>query len=80
VIGAVVRSGLRLTAAGIALGLAGSVILSRSLSGFLFGVSPNDPAVFLSAAAVLVAAALVASLVPATRAVQADPLTILREE
>ena len=40
----------------------------------------NDPAVFLSAAAVLVAAALVASLVPATRAVQADPLTILREE
>jgi putative ABC transport system permease protein len=65
--------------AGSALGIAGSVLLTRSLAGFLHGVSPADPAVFLIAVGVLLAAVLAATWGPAHRAARVDPMQALRE-
>jgi putative ABC transport system permease protein len=80
VVGEVVAAGLRVTAAGILLGVIGAVALTRSLSGVLYDVRPMDPGVLAAAAAVLLTAALAACAIPAIRAVRMDPLTILREE
>jgi putative ABC transport system permease protein len=76
----VVGAGLRLTLGGIVVGLAGGFALARTLSGVLYGVQPNDPAVFAAAAGILAIAALGACAVPAIRAVRIDPVSILREE
>jgi putative ABC transport system permease protein len=80
VAGTVVGAGLRLTLGGIVVGLAGGFALARTLSGVLYGVQPNDPAVFAAAAGILAIAALGACAVPAIRAVRIDPVSILREE
>ena len=50
------------------------------LAGFLFGVSPNDPAVFVAVAGLLGAIALVACAAPAARAARVDPLTAIRSD
>jgi putative ABC transport system permease protein len=76
----VLGQGLRLAGAGVALGLAGSLALSRVLQGLLFGVTPTDPLTFATVAAVLVGAAVAACLVPAQRAAGVDPLRALRAE
>ncbi|HUG41679.1 MAG TPA: ABC transporter permease [Longimicrobiales bacterium] len=76
----VVREGALLAALGIAVGLAGSLLLSGALRSLLFGVSATDPAVLAGGAAVLMAAALLASWLPARRAVRVDPAEALREE
>ena len=60
--------------------LAGAWAAARSLSTFLYGVEIDDVAAFLWATAILVMAALLASAIPAVRAIRADPLTVLREE
>jgi putative ABC transport system permease protein len=65
---------------GIAVGLAGSLGLSRFIKSLLFGVQPNDPRELASAAAILVLCGFVAAWVPARRAAAVDPLTSLREE
>jgi predicted permease len=80
ILGLVLGQGLRLAAVGVALGLAGSLALSRILEGLLFGVAPNDPLTFATVAAVLVFAAVAACLLPAHRAAGVDPLVALREE
>jgi predicted permease len=80
VIGAVVGSGLRLTALGVALGCAGALVLSRSMSTLLYQVEPTDPGVLAIAAGVLTATATLACAVPAIRAARVDPVTILRDE
>ena len=76
----VVREGLMLTGAGLALGLAAAAAATRLLEGFLFGVTASDPVTFGGTAAVFLALAFAASYFPARRATQADPLTALREE
>ena len=76
----VVCSGLRLTAVGMVVGLAGGWTAVRGISGFLYGVDVSDAGAFAGAAALLAAAAMLASLIPAARAVRADPLSILRED
>lgn len=63
---------------GLAAGLAGAWALSRLVGTFLFSVRPHDPAIYAGAAAVLMAAALVAALVPGLRAARIDPLKALR--
>jgi predicted permease len=80
VVGAVVRSALLMAVVGVALGLAGSYLLSRALASFLFGVSPTDPATFAGVATALVLVALLASYVPARRAAGVEPASALRME
>jgi putative ABC transport system permease protein len=76
----VMAGGLRLVAIGVALGLAGAFILSRVLRTLLFGVTAHDPLVFAGNAALLVAIAAVACLVPALRATRVNPIIALRAE
>jgi putative ABC transport system permease protein len=76
----VVIQGLRLTLAGLVLGLAGAMAATRLLQGLLFGVGPGDPITFFTTAGVFVTVAFVASFLPARRATSVDPLTVLREE
>ncbi|MFW6078570.1 MAG: ABC transporter permease [Gemmatimonadota bacterium] len=80
VVGLVVRDGLRLTALGLAIGLAGAVALGRLLSSLLFDVGPTDPATFAVVAGLVTITALAATWVPARRATRVDPIVALREE
>jgi putative ABC transport system permease protein len=76
----VLRRGLRLTAAGAGLGVAGALIVSHLMAGLLFGVSPNDLTTFAGVTLVLTTVALAASYIPALRAMRVDPMTILHSE
>ena len=76
----IVGKGLLLTSAGVLIGIAASLALTRLLTGLLFGVTPNDPATFVAVVVLLATASLVASLVPARRAAQIDPIVALRYE
>ena len=80
VLGLVVRQGLVLAAAGVALGLLAATGATRLLSGLLFGVSPTDPLTYGVVALLLTLVALLACLVPARRATRVDPMTALRCE
>jgi predicted permease len=68
-----------LIAAGLALGLAGSLWAARFLEALLFQLEPRDPVTFGGAAAMLVAVGVVAAWLPAHRAARLDPVTVLRE-
>jgi putative ABC transport system permease protein len=76
----VVGQGLRLTAAGLAVGVLGALLLTRLLAGLLYGVTTNDPETFAAVLVVMGAAGLVASYLPARRAVRLDPLVALRPD
>jgi putative ABC transport system permease protein len=80
VMGLVMKQGLVLAGAGVALGLAGAAASARLLSSVLFEVKPGDPLTYVVVCALLVAVVLVASFVPARRATQVDPLVALRQE
>ena len=71
---------LRLAIAGMAIGVAVSWALARSLSGLLFGVTASDPATFAGMLVVLTGVAVLAGYLPARRASRIDPLTALRVE
>ncbi|MEE8524075.1 MAG: ABC transporter permease [Thermoanaerobaculia bacterium] len=76
----VVRRGMALTAVGIAIGLLASAALTRVLGSLLFQVHPLDPAVLAAACAAFAAVAILASSVPAARAMQVDPVAVLTAE
>jgi putative ABC transport system permease protein len=76
----IVQQGMKLVCAGIVLGMAGAVALTRLMSSLLYGVSPTDPAAFLAAALLLMTAAMIACYVPARRAMRVDPIVALRNE
>jgi putative ABC transport system permease protein len=76
----IVGRGVALAALGIVIGAAGAAVLSRAIGGFLFQTAPTDPATFSVSALVLLAAAALATWLPARRAARVDPLTALRSE
>ncbi|HEV8043070.1 MAG TPA: ABC transporter permease [Bryobacteraceae bacterium] len=76
----IVRQAMFLAAAGIAIGLAGHVALLRVLRTLLYGVSPSDVSTWMGAAALLGLIAVLASYIPARRAMRSDPVTALRAE
>jgi ABC-type antimicrobial peptide transport system permease subunit len=69
----------RLIAAGLALGLAGSLWVARFVEALLFNLEARDPMTFAVAPAVLVAVGVLAAWMPARRAARLDPATVLRE-
>ena len=76
----VVGQGVRLTLAGLLVGLAGALVLTRLMTSLLFGVEPTDPLTLATVAAFLAAVALLASWIPARRAAATDPAIALRAE
>ena len=80
VVGLVIRDGMVLAAIGLGLGLIGAYFVGRAMQGLLFGVQPLDFGAFIAVAAVLLAAAILASLLPATRAASVSPMRVLRTE
>jgi putative ABC transport system permease protein len=71
---------LRMTLAGLSVGAAASLGLTRLLTVQLFGVKPSDPLTFAAASLILLAVALAAAYIPTLRAARIDPLTALRHE
>jgi ABC-type antimicrobial peptide transport system permease subunit len=75
----VLGQGLRLAAAGAAIGLAGALIVSHGMAGLLYGVKPTDPLTFAGVALLLVVVALFACYIPARRATKVEPMVALRD-
>ena len=75
-----VGHGLRLSVAGIVVGLGAAFGLTRVMTSMLVGVAPTDPATFAAMAGIFLAIAALASWLPARRAAALDPTSALREE
>jgi len=76
----IVGEGARLAILGVAIGIAASLVVTRLLSSLLFGVSATDPVTFAGVAVLLGVVALLASYIPARRAMRLDAHTALRYE
>ncbi len=76
----VVGDGIRLAAFGVGVGLIAAFAVTRSMKSFLYGVQATDPLTFASVAVLLVFIALLASYIPARRAMRVDPMVALRHE
>ena len=76
----ILRQGLIIVAAGVALGLVGAFAAAQLVGDFLVGVSPTDPATFIGVSMMLAGVALLASYIPARRATKVDPMVALRYE
>jgi putative ABC transport system permease protein len=80
VIRQIVGRGLALTLLGIALGLAGSLLLGRLLAPFLYKIGPADPVSYAGIAILVFDAAFIACYLPARRVLEVDPADVLRQE
>jgi putative ABC transport system permease protein len=80
VVGLVVRQGLVVALLGVAIGTAVALASTRLMAGMLFGISPHDPATFVTGALVLLAVTVGASVLPAAGAARVDPVSALRSE
>jgi len=76
----VVRQGLRLTIAGLALGAVGAVLSTRLMAKLLFQVTPTDPATLIGVSLLLAATSILAAWIPALNASRADPAVALRSD
>jgi putative ABC transport system permease protein len=71
---------VRIAALGIAIGVALSLALLRTIAGYLYGVDATDPATFVGLSVLLLAVTLLAGYWPARRAMRVDPLIAMRAE
>jgi ABC-type antimicrobial peptide transport system permease subunit len=76
----VITQGLKLTLIGVGVGLAGALILTQLLKGFLYEVQPTDPLTFAAVSTLLILVASLACWLPARRASRVDPMSALRCE
>jgi macrolide transport system ATP-binding/permease protein len=76
----VVEQGMRLTLAGLLLGIVAALAATSLFASFLFGVKRTDPLTFAAVSVVLLSAAILACYIPARRAMRVDPMTALRDE
>jgi predicted permease len=76
----ILAQSMRVALAGLAIGLAAALGLSRLVTSLLYGISPVDPATFVTIPALLTAVAMLASYVPARWATKVDPMVALRHE
>ena len=76
----IIRDGMRLVIVGIAIGIALSLVASRSLATFLYGVAPSDVATFIVTTVLFIGVALAACAIPARRAMRVHPSSALRQE
>ncbi len=76
----VVRWAMRITASGILAGLAGALVMTRSMRALLFGIDPLDPATYFTVAIAFALVAILAAALPAGRAARIDPAVALRQE
>jgi putative ABC transport system permease protein len=80
VVGLIIHEGVLLAAIGLGLGLIGAYFVGRAMQSLLFGVQALDFGAFISVAAVLLAAAVLACFLPARRAASVSPMRVLRTE
>lgn len=80
IVSLVVRQAMAMVAAGVLIGGAGALFASRALQTLLFGITPRDPATYAGVVALVLAAAALASWLPAWRAARVDPAVTLRSE
>ncbi|HEY0701627.1 MAG TPA: ABC transporter permease [Candidatus Acidoferrales bacterium] len=80
VLGLVLKQGIGATLVGIAAGIVAGIALTRTMASLLFGVKPTDGLTFACVSLLLIAVAIVASYIPARRAMKTDPLAALRHE
>jgi ABC-type antimicrobial peptide transport system permease subunit len=78
ILGMTMRQGVQLVAVGIAIGIAGALVLTRLMASLLFGVSATDPGTFAAITVILAGVALLASYIPAMRSMKVDPVIALR--
>ena len=76
----VLTDALKLTAAGVVVGIGGSLVISRSLGALQYGIRSADPVTLTVTSVALVLVAVVASVIPARRAMRVDPIEALRAE
>jgi putative ABC transport system permease protein len=76
----ILAQGLRTIFVGVAIGITGSLFLTRTVESLLFGVTATDPLTFGGVTLLLLGAALLACYVPARRATKVDPMVALRHE
>jgi ABC-type antimicrobial peptide transport system permease subunit len=76
----IVNDGLRLTLAGIVIGVVTSLLVAPALSTLLFGVKPIDPLTFVMVVVAILGVAACASIIPARRGMRVDPLAALRTD
>ncbi len=75
-----VGQGLAATSAGVLAGVGGALLLTRTIESWLFGVTPTDPLTFAGVVTLLLAVSALACVVPARRAIRADPIAALRQD
>ncbi|HEY9465009.1 MAG TPA: FtsX-like permease family protein, partial [Vicinamibacterales bacterium] len=80
ILGLILREGIAIALAGLALGLVSAIALGRLLTRFLYGTTPSDPVTYGVAAVLVGAVVLAACVIPSWRAAKVDPMVALRYE